>query len=121
MTGWRGLSVVKLPPPVGLTAISRNRLAPLKQPAQTPKSNCTVKMPLLTAAAAFGAEKSVALLLDKGAQLEAKDSQGFTALLRSTAGGNGRRVLRPPDLEELQELTARAVVVEAAVLAHDRQ
>ncbi|EGE57263.1 hypothetical protein RHECNPAF_4460034 [Rhizobium etli CNPAF512] len=35
------------------------------------------------------------------------------------AGGNRRRILETPDLEELQQLAARAVIVEASVLAHD--
>src|SRR5262249_39654010 len=41
--GWRGLSVVKEPPPFGLTAISRNRAEPSKQVGQAPKSSGTLK------------------------------------------------------------------------------
>src|SRR5262249_38152006 len=41
-----GASVVKVPPPVGRTPICRKRSAPGK--ALTPKSSCTVNMPLLT-------------------------------------------------------------------------
>src|SRR6185369_6789637 len=47
-SGWRGLSVMKVPPPLGRTAISRNRLAPLKQLGHAPKSSCTVNIPELT-------------------------------------------------------------------------
>jgi ankyrin repeat protein len=46
-----------------------------------------VKMPLLHAAAVLGADKSVALLLDKGAAIEAKDAQGYTALMRAVSAG----------------------------------
>jgi hypothetical protein len=46
VSGWRGLSVVKLPPPAGRTLISRKRAAPGK--AAAPKSNSTEKTPPVT-------------------------------------------------------------------------
>jgi hypothetical protein len=44
----RGLSVVKAPPPVGLTPICRNRGDPLKQVEHAPKFNEAVNTPALT-------------------------------------------------------------------------